>query len=166
LNYDGDMADHEMRPPTLLALPIYLAGNVARIGISLLSDALAERDLRVPHFAVLTALSDFGPLAQYELADHLDGNRSHLVGYVDHLEDRGLVRRERDQDDRRRQRVALTPEGQAQLVDLHRAAEQASTQFLRALSDRERKTLTGLLRRVLEAEDHARLELDTPAELS
>jgi DNA-binding MarR family transcriptional regulator len=48
------------------------------------------------HAAILAALSDFGPLAQYELADRLDIQRSHLVGYVDLLEQRELVQRERD----------------------------------------------------------------------
>src|ERR687896_887656 len=97
----------EIRPPSLLALPSYLAGNVARIGHRRLIEALAERELRLAHYAVLAALSDFGALAQHELADRLDLNRSHLVGYVDHVEQRGLVRRDRDPDDRRRIRVTL-----------------------------------------------------------
>jgi len=107
------MEDREMRPPTLLALPSYLAGHVARIGHRGLVAALAEVDLRLPHFAVLTGLSDFGPLAQHALADRLGLNRSHLVGYLDLLERRGFVRRERDPEDRRRQRVALTADGLA-----------------------------------------------------
>ncbi|MFE7788806.1 hypothetical protein [Streptomyces sp. NPDC057460] len=57
------MDDAPSRPPSLLALPSYLASHVARIGHLLLVDALAEHDLRLPHFAVLTGLSDFGPLA-------------------------------------------------------------------------------------------------------
>ncbi len=51
-----------LRPPTLLALPSYLAGHVARIGHRALVEALKEYDLRLPHFAVLVGLGDFGPL--------------------------------------------------------------------------------------------------------
>jgi DNA-binding MarR family transcriptional regulator len=151
------MDDAEIRPPTLLALPSFLAGNVARIGHRLLLDALAEHDLRLAHFAVLTALSDFGPLVQSDLADRLDLNRSHLVGYVDHLEQRGLARRDRDPQDRRRQRVALTPTGRALLRRLQVIAERSQAEFLQVLSKSERETLIALLRRVLRANDEARL---------
>jgi DNA-binding MarR family transcriptional regulator len=147
----------ETRPPSLLALPSYLAGNVARIGHRLLLGALAENELRLAHFAVLVGLSDFGPLAQHELADRLDINRSHLVGYVDHIEQRGLVRRDRDPADRRRQRVALTAAGRALLRDLRPVAERSQAEFLQVLSKSERQTLLVLLRRVLDASDEARL---------
>jgi DNA-binding MarR family transcriptional regulator len=149
--------DDEIRPPTLLALPSYLAGNVARIGHRLLLEGLAEQDLRLAHFAVLAALSDFGPLAQHELADRLDLNRSHLVGYVDDIEGRGLVRRDRDPDDRRRQRVAITPSGRALLERLQALARRSQAEFLQVLSEPERETLIALLRRVLRADDEARL---------
>lgn len=56
-----------------------------------LGDSL--RILRLVHAAILAALSDFGPLAQYELADRLDIQPSHLVGYVDLLVQRELVQR-------------------------------------------------------------------------
>lgn len=151
------MAAAEIRPPSLLALPSYLAGNVARIGHRLLLEALAEHELRLAHFAVLAALSDFGPLAQHELADRLDVNRSHLVGYVDHIEQRGLVRRDRDPDDRRRQRVALTPAGRALLRVLQTVAVRSQAEFLEALSESEREALLAMLRRVLRANDEARL---------
>jgi hypothetical protein len=77
---DGD------RPPTLLELPSYLAGHASRIAHRELVDGLARHELRLPHFAVLVALHDFGSTVQHELADRLRLNRSHLAGYLDHLE--------------------------------------------------------------------------------
>src|SRR3954470_18366990 len=121
--------DDEFRPPTLLGLPSYLAGAAARVGHRLLVDALATHELRLPHFSVLTALSDFGPLPQHEIADRLAINRSHLVGYLDDIEQRGLVERERDPQDRRRQYVALTPAGRAQLRLLHDVALRSQAEF-------------------------------------
>jgi DNA-binding MarR family transcriptional regulator len=154
------MDDVEIRPPTLLALPSYLAGTVARIGHRLLVDALARHDLRLPHFAVLAALSDFGPQAQHELADRLAINRSHLVGYLDDVERRGLVQRDRDLEDRRRQRVALTPSGRAQVRRLHEVARRSQAEFLQVLTESERATLIRLLRRVLDADDETRVHPD------
>ena len=143
------------RPPTLLGLPSYLAGHVSRIGHRALVADLAAHGLRLPHFAVLTGLHDFGPLGQHELADRLGLNRSHLVGYLDRLEEAGLLSRVRDPGDRRRQQVELEPEGErlaTELVERARAGEAAD---LAVLSTDELATLTDLLRRVLLADDAA-----------
>ncbi|MFD7310784.1 MarR family winged helix-turn-helix transcriptional regulator [Promicromonospora sp. NPDC059942] len=143
------------RPPTLLGLPSYLAGHVSRIGHRALVADLAKHGLRLPHFAVLTGLHDLGPLGQHELADRLGLNRSHLVGYLDRLEEAGLVSRVRDPGDRRRQQVQLDPAGErlaAELIEGARAGEAAD---LAVLSADELATLTDLLRRVLLADDAA-----------
>lgn len=145
-----------LRPPTLLALPSYLAGHVARIGRNHLDEPLKEHELRLPHFAVLAALSDFGPLVQHELADRLGLNRSHLVGYLDEIEQRGLVERVRDPEDRRRQRVAITASGRTVFRRLKGAATRSERLALDVLSETERETLTALLRRVVVADDEAR----------
>ncbi|WP_134731110.1 MarR family winged helix-turn-helix transcriptional regulator [Amycolatopsis nivea] len=151
----------ELRPPTLLALPSYLAGHVARIGRRELAAALETQSLRLPHFAVLAGLSDFGPLAQHALADRLGLNRSHLVGYLDELECRELVGRERDPEDRRRQRVALTEDGKALAGVLKEEARRSQDVLLSELSEKERETLVSLLRRVVVADDRARSEVVT-----
>src|SRR3954454_6186637 len=149
--------DRPRRPPSLVALPSYLAGNVARIGHRLLFAALTEHQLKLVHFAILSALSDFGPLHQHALADSLNVNRSHLVGYLDVVEQRGLVRRDRDPEDRRRQRVALTPAGHELLRPLRNVARRSQAEFLGVLSPQERDTLLALLRKVLDADDELRL---------
>lgn len=155
------MNDGATRPPTLLNLPSYLVSHVANIGPRRLVEALSELNLRPPHFAVLTALSDFGPLAQHELADRLGLNQSHLVGYLDDTEQRGLVQRVRDPKDRRRQRVALTPSGRTLQRRLHAVAQRSQAEYLQVLSEPERQTLIALLRRVLVADDEARLRGDS-----
>ncbi|MET7637334.1 MarR family transcriptional regulator [Streptomyces sp. NPDC005438] len=144
---------NESRPPTLTALPSYLAGHLARIGHRLLAGELAARELRLPHFAVMTALADFGSLAQHQLADRLGLNRSHVVGYLDLLESRSLVRRERDPDDRRRMRVTLTPEGHDLHAHLASVAHRSQRALLGALDESEQAVLVDLMRRVLEADD-------------
>lgn len=157
------MEEQHIRPPSLLALPSYLAGNVARVGHRLLLHALAEHDMRLAHAAILAALSDLGPLAQHELADRLDVQPSHLVGYLDLLERRGLVRRARDPEDRRRQTVALTRSGRAFWRRLRAVAERSQAQLLEALSASEQRTLVALLSRVLNAHDQVRLKAITAA---
>nr|BBJ53818.1 hypothetical protein SAVMC3_64470 [Streptomyces avermitilis] len=107
-------------------------------------------------------LGDFGPLPQHELADRLGLNRSHLVGYLDQVETQRLVRRERDPRDRRRQRVALTSEGTERLGELKALAGRSQTEFLDALTETERDTLIGLMRRIVTRDDAAQQAMSTP----
>ncbi|MGH2990647.1 MAG: MarR family winged helix-turn-helix transcriptional regulator [Solirubrobacterales bacterium] len=144
------------RPPSLLALPSYLASQVSKFGRRRLESALAEHDLVLIHHGILAALSDFGSLSQQQLADALDFDKSHLVARIDYLEGRGLIGRTQDPADRRRNQIALTATGQ-ELVDRLRPVAQESQQgFLETLSPEEQRILISLLRRVLEANDAAR----------
>jgi DNA-binding MarR family transcriptional regulator len=144
------------RPPSLVAEPSYLASQVSKYGRRLLERGLRERGLALVHHAVLTALSDLGPLSQQQLADSLDIDKSHLVRPIDDLEQRGAVTRERDPSDRRRNRVALTRPGSALVRELRPIGRRSQQGFLDALSPAERETLVSLLQRVLAANDDAR----------
>jgi DNA-binding MarR family transcriptional regulator len=122
---------------------------VARIGHEHLVASLGEHGLRLPQYAVLAALSDFGPLAPHVLAARLKIDRSHISSYVEALARRGWVRREPDPIDRRRHSVALTEAG-AQLFDeLNEAAARSQDRFLGVLTVHERRTLLALLTRVI-----------------
>ena len=150
------VSDAARRPPSLMGLPSYLAGSVARIGHDHLVSTLDAHDLRLPQYAVLAALSDFGPLAPHELATRLQADRSHISTYVEALARRGWVRREPDPLDRRRHRVALTDPGAAVFADLREAAAASQSTFLRVLTDQERRTLLDLLAKVIVHEDAQR----------
>lgn len=152
------------RPPSLLALPSYLASQVSRFGRRRLELALAEHDLALIHHGLISALDDFGPQSQQELADALNFDKSHLVARIDDLQRRGLVTRTQDPSDRRRNRIALTPAGQELVERLRPVAHESQRDFLQALSAAERETMIGLLRRVLDANDetHAAVLDDAP----
>jgi DNA-binding MarR family transcriptional regulator len=152
-----------VRPPTLLSIPSYLAGNVARAAIRTLWSSLAEHGLRLNHHAVLVALHDFGPMAQHEIADRLDVDRSQVVGFADRLERDGFVTRGRDPRDRRRVLISITAEGAAAERRVTDAARAAQSAVFASLSSSEHAQLVGLLRRVLDAHDTARLGLTQPS---
>jgi DNA-binding MarR family transcriptional regulator len=130
-----------------------LLSKLGRLAQRQTQESIADQGLLLPHFSVLTTLGDRGPLAQYELADQLGLNRSHLVHYVDELESRKAVRRERDPEDRRRQVVSLTPVGRTLLAQLQIPIKQVQDRFLAVLSAQERAVLMELLARLLEHAD-------------
>lgn len=144
------------RPPTLLAMPTYLAAWVSKRARADVQLALAEHGLATSDHGVLVALADFGALSQQQLADRLGADKSHVVRLIDQLEQRGLVTRAPDPTDRRRHRIELTPAGRKLVRAVTPITEEVEAAHLKALSAAERRTLAALLQRVLESQDRAR----------
>jgi DNA-binding MarR family transcriptional regulator len=67
--------------------------------------------LSLVHLNVMTVLEADGPLPMGQLAEALDVSQASATGIVDRMEQRGLITRQRDAEDRRVTRVALTEEG-------------------------------------------------------
>ena len=97
------------------------------------------------HYAILSVVDREPSKSQGAIADALGYDRSQLVGWLDELEDGGLVERKRDPDDRRRQSVALTPEGKKALARFRAITEQLEDELLAPLDERQRTVLHELL---------------------
>jgi DNA-binding MarR family transcriptional regulator len=121
--------------------------------------AFAERirrlDLTPPQAGVLRRLGQFPGRSQRELADALGMHAPRLVALIDELEDRGLVARDRDPDDRRNYAISLTDDGRRALAELGGVARDHELAITAALEDDERAQLLALLRRVAEEQDLA-----------
>jgi DNA-binding MarR family transcriptional regulator len=130
----------------------YLSTIVSRLGLGGLTEIMGAEGFTRSHFTAISALAEFGPLAQSELADRTHLNRGHLVGFLDQLSARGLVTRTPDPGDRRRNIVALTGEGEA-FTRRVAAAEQANEERTFAMLDEsQREALRVLLRTVIDGE--------------
>ena len=136
-------------PQRLRTLPSWLTSQVALRGDRLVSEALAEAGVRKHHFTVLTALSESGAVSQAELGRRLWLDRSDLHAVLNDLEREGWVARVRDEADRRRNLVELTPEGTDELVRWDARVEAAQDALLAPLSAAERRELAALLERVV-----------------
>jgi DNA-binding MarR family transcriptional regulator len=84
-----------------------------------------------------------------ELADLAGVTRATMTGLIDTLERDGLVRREPDPNDRRMMSVQLTVRGEAALRRVLPTHFRLMAQLMAPLSEVERKTLVGLLEKVL-----------------
>lgn len=90
-----------------------------------------------------------GPRTPAELADAAGVTRATMTGLVDTLERDGLVRREPDPDDRRMMSVRLTEKAEEFLRKLLPTHFKLMAQLMAPLSEIERKTLVGLLTKIL-----------------
>jgi DNA-binding MarR family transcriptional regulator len=137
-------------PRRLWQLPSWLVSQVALQGQRLVGEGLAADGLRRYHFTVLVALDEDGPTSQAALGRRLSIDRSDMVAVINDLERDGLVARERDDDDRRRNLIRLTPAGERALRRLDARIDEAQTALLEPLSAKERNELKRLLTRVVE----------------
>lgn len=73
---------------------------------------LKTAQLTISQFGVLEALYHLGPMCQRDIARKILKSTANLTTVIDNLEKRGLVKRERDEKDRRYFNVILTPKGE------------------------------------------------------
>ena len=137
-------------PARLQRLPSWLLNQAALHATRILADAFADAGVRRYHFSVLVALAEDGPASQADLGRRLSIDRSDMVAVLNDLERDGLVARVRDESDRRRNLVRLTPAGKRALDRLDARVQEAQAAVLEPLSAAERDDLLRLLTRVVE----------------
>lgn len=96
---------------TALNAFIKLVRGANSVQAALSMPMLRDFGLTESQFGVLEALHHLGPLAQGQLCQKILKSGSNVTTVVDNLERDGLVRRVRDEDDRRVQVVNLTERG-------------------------------------------------------
>jgi MarR family 2-MHQ and catechol resistance regulon transcriptional repressor len=99
-------------------------------------------------FGVLEALLHLGPLQQHQIGKKVLVSRANITLIVDQLSDRGLVRRERESDDRRCVRVHLTAEGRRQIARLFPTHAASVADVLSSLTAAEQQQLGRLCRKL------------------
>lgn len=138
-------------PATDAALPAvharlgYLLKHAQQRLAEVTAPALAPFGITGRELAVLMSIDDLTPLSQQDVADRLGVDRTTMVTLIDGLEDKELVVRRPDAEDRRRNVVVLTGAGQATMAEAAEAASAAEQRFLGKLSAAEVASLKAAL---------------------
>jgi MarR family transcriptional regulator, lower aerobic nicotinate degradation pathway regulator len=115
---------------------------------ALAMEALTKAGFSQYEYGVLAVLDEQPRETQAAIAEALDVDRSQLVRILDGLEERGLVARRRDEDDRRRHVVTVTATGRRQLRRLRETFDRLEEELVAPLDAHSRQTLHALLLRV------------------
>lgn len=109
---------------------------------------LARCAVNARELSVLLLLDGRKPESQQQAAGRLGIDRTTMVGLLDGLESKGLLARQTDPGDRRRNVVVLTDAGRRALKDAKAASDRAERDLLAGLSSAEARQLRALLARV------------------
>jgi DNA-binding MarR family transcriptional regulator len=110
--------------------------------------AMAQEFELAPQQMIAVRILGGGPRKMSDLAQALFCDNSNVTGIVDRLEERGLVRREAAEGDRRVKLLVLTDEGESLRVEVtKRMAEPPPA--IASLSEKDQRALRDILKRAL-----------------
>ena len=146
-----NMNDVERGPAGPRTLNSFLLAQIGAHAAAGFAKRIADLDLTPPQAGLLRLVATQPGQSQQDLARQLRTPPSRLVVLVDHLEERGLIERRRNPDDRRHHALFLTAEGgQFLRTKLGPAGAAHEDDICAALTEAERAQLAALLGRIAE----------------
>jgi DNA-binding MarR family transcriptional regulator len=142
---NGQEADG-LTPQVRDVLGAYLDASMLAEGLQ--TELWRDRRLTLPQLLVLRSLRDGGPQLAGRLAEAAGLAPASATRVVDRLEERGLVRRHRDRDDRRCVEVQLTAEGRHLLGTVRVLHDSPLRHAVEAMSVAEQRSLAASLHRL------------------
>jgi DNA-binding MarR family transcriptional regulator len=130
----------------------FLLAQIGSHAASRFAERIATLDLTPPQAGLLRLLAVRPGRSQRELADALGVPPSRFVPFADAMEQRGIIERRRNPDDRRLHALYLTDEGELLLGRLRKAAMEHEQAMRDGLDPEEGRRLQQLLERVADAQ--------------
>ena len=138
------------RPVQIIAKELAASSGylLARLGVAFKLQATAraeEAGFELYDYSVLAILGEGSRETQATIAEALSVDPSRLVALLDSLEERELIVRQRDPQDRRRHVVSITAAGAAELTRLRTIVGRLEDEFFAPLDAESRAALHPML---------------------
>lgn len=135
--------------------PAHLIRRAHQVSVAIFMEEAADFGVTPVQFAILNALIDDPGQDQVSLAAQVAFDAATSGSVIGRLEAKGWVRREADPQDRRRKRLWITPEGQAVVLQMKRAAARTQQRLVGPLTQAEREQLVQLLAKMVAGHEQA-----------
>jgi DNA-binding MarR family transcriptional regulator len=128
-----------------------LGAMVVRLGRALIAaerPVLAAHDVSMWGYVVLSALADEPMRTQAALARAIGADKTRIIGTLDELQERALIEREPDPDDRRVRLLRLTPAGRQLYASVRTAIRAVEEELLGELTPTDKRAFLRALQRL------------------
>ena len=125
--------------------------GLAHLAITqLCTEVMEPLQLTPKQFIAMEFISKNPCISQKNIAENIGTAPSVMVGILDYLSERGLLKRKRSPHDRREYYVQLTPRGMDMLAEIRRMAFKVEDLYQEetGLSDEERETILSILQKI------------------
>jgi DNA-binding MarR family transcriptional regulator len=139
--------------PRIHRVPAHLARRFHQICLGALAQITGPQDLSPLQFGLLASIQDEPGMDQRRLAERMGIDSVSAHHHIGFFEERGLVAREIDPDDRRSRLLRLTKQGARLCERLRPGLAEAHGRILSSLSQQEREIFLQLLTRVVESNE-------------
>lgn len=126
---------------------------LTRALISREEPVLHENGISMWGYIVLTALVEHPVRTQAALAQAINADKSRIIGVLDELQGRGLIRRQPDEADRRVHLLSLTPAGDRLRRTVEAGIRRREEEVLAVLEPAERDAFLESLKALYERRD-------------
>ena len=129
---------------------VRLSNRVRVVRIDAMYRELARFDISAPQLIVLASVANREADSASSLCRNISYDPGAMTRMIDRLEQKGLIRRVPNPEDRRATNLELTTAGKVLFPQLLEAKETVQKQFLRGFTADDVATLEGLLNRMLD----------------
>ena len=126
---------------------------LARVLIAREEPVLHAHGISMWGYIVLTALVEQPVRTQAALAQAINADKSRIIGVLDELQERGLIRRQPDEADRRVHLLSLTPAGDRLRRSVEAGIRRREEEVLAVLAPGERDAFLESLKALYERRD-------------
>jgi MarR family transcriptional regulator, temperature-dependent positive regulator of motility len=146
-------SSEQSQPLEIHAMPGHLIRRLQQASAAIFDNEVKRTgfDLTSVQFASLTMIAAHPGLDQASLAQGIAYDRVTIGGVVDRLEQKGLIRREVAENDRRARRLFLRPAGEDALARIRPAVHAVQKSIVQGLSKAEAAEFSRLMRKALDA---------------
>lgn len=123
--------------------------HISKDYISILHEKLKDLEIDRYYYVILVLDQSNRPMCQGELGEAINQDKVTMVRVIDYLENKGIVTRIVNPNDRRQYNIVLTEYGHELVPKIQQAYRETDEIVLKGVSENEKSTLNNILMKII-----------------